>query len=635
MADVPWSGGPPSQSELESWLVTTRGMSREDAREIARLYGSQRHVLLTEEQLSEWVGQMVTATNEGAGNAEDQPFAAVQEQAAAIAAEQEARRNARNTRNQALAQSRSQVIRDQVQGYYDSANEMAAAVANSQIFGMRLDESGQPELDEEGQPIEFTAADLWGEIQGLSFNMSGLNLPYTQEVGRRPRRVLNAESRRWSRDRDAFFQGPARGGMSERAANASARRYSGQARALGLGGPGRRARVRGGLPDANFTPSQALSMLGNMSEDQLTQLQQRLLDAGMYGQGEQGSLPTWGVADTATRQAFIQLFMVAAERDLKMPINRLLAELTEENINRMGPPETGPGAPNAAELVEIEPFKPNVTSAATLAQTIDETAQDLFGEFVPQDRKDALIARLQQQEIGAQKLEWERTATDIRAQAQARQQAGFSQSGSPLGGGGQGTPAQNELDAFMSAIAGQETGGGAGGYTTPNATGSGAYGRYQIMPGTWRAWATRAGLGPNAPMTPENQEMVARRAALDYYRQFGNWRDAAIAWYAGPASPAIGNRGAGHGSQGRYPTIQQYADQVMARMAGASGQGAPSGQGGLVEIGGTQYPAIETFDPASEAQAILKAQDPAGWEAHEFANRALEFYQLLGGVGVS
>ena len=38
---------------------------------------------------------------------------------------------------------------------------------------------------------------------------------------------------------------------------------------------------------------------------------------------------------------------------------------------------------------------------------------------------------------------------------------------------------------------------------------SGAYGKYQIMPSSWRAWADRYLGDPNAIPTPANQELVA------------------------------------------------------------------------------------------------------------------------------
>src|SRR3712207_6933769 len=39
---------------------------------------------------------------------------------------------------------------------------------------------------------------------------------------------------------------------------------------------------------------------------------------------------------------------------------------------------------------------------------------------------------------------------------------------------------------------------------------SGAYGKYQIIPSSWKIWADRVLGDPYAAKTPENQELVAR-----------------------------------------------------------------------------------------------------------------------------
>jgi hypothetical protein len=78
-------------------------------------------------------------------------------------------------------------------------------------------------------------------------------------------------------------------------------------------------------------------------------------------------------------------------------------------------------------------------------------------------------------------------------------------------------------------IARQES---AGNYNAVNPQ-SGAAGKYQIMPENWGPWSKAAGLGGNAPMTPENQEVVfAHRYGL-YMQKYGDERLAAAAWYGG------------------------------------------------------------------------------------------------------
>lgn len=124
-----------------------------------------------------------------------------------------------------------------------------------------------------------------------------------------------------------------------------------------------------------------------------------------------------------------------------------------------------------------------------------------------------------------------------------------------------------EKEAFINAIAGQESGGD---YNAVNGR-TGAAGKYQIMPENWPAWAEEAGIGSDAEMTPENQEIVARFKLGQYYDKYGA-RDAAIAWYGGEGainySDEAKNRKQGNGNE---PSINEYADSVMARMGAGVG----------------------------------------------------------------
>jgi len=207
-----------------------------------------------------------------------------------------------------------------------------------------------------------------------------------------------------------------------------------------------------------------------------------------------------------------------------------------------------------------------------------------------------------------------------------RQQAGADYqtqlTNAQAGGGG------GDIDAFMNAISGQESGGN---YNAVNAD-SGASGKFQIMPNNWGPWSQRAGLGPNAPRTPQNQELVAKRIMMDYYQQFGNWRDVAVAWYAGPGRVAQVRNSDTRQGGGKYPSIRSYADTVMRRFAAnRASSGAGAAVSGLSFSGGAQQSPLERFDPAAIAEAELKRQDPVGFQAHEFGNRAVDFFSLLNG----
>lgn len=129
-------------------------------------------------------------------------------------------------------------------------------------------------------------------------------------------------------------------------------------------------------------------------------------------------------------------------------------------------------------------------------------------------------------------------------------------------------PQTDEFEALVNAIGGQES-EGSGGYNAENGR-THAAGKYQILPDNWPDWAEEAGLSADAPMTPENQEIVARHKLREYYDKYGA-RGAAIAWYGGEGalnySDEALNRKQGNGNE---PSINEYANDVMSRM-GKSG----------------------------------------------------------------
>ena len=88
------------------------------------------------------------------------------------------------------------------------------------------------------------------------------------------------------------------------------------------------------------------------------------------------------------------------------------------------------------------------------------------------------------------------------------------------------------LARFMAAIGRVESGGD---YYARNAT-SGAYGKYQIMPASWRAWAERYLGDPYAKQTPANQEFVAAAKFRALYSGLASWRRVAYWWLTGSSS---------------------------------------------------------------------------------------------------
>ena len=82
---------------------------------------------------------------------------------------------------------------------------------------------------------------------------------------------------------------------------------------------------------------------------------------------------------------------------------------------------------------------------------------------------------------------------------------------------------------FMWAMAGQESGWD---YYARNAS-SGAFGKYQIMPFNWPAWAKTYLGDARADQTPWNQEKVAFGKLRDLYGWLGSWKRVAYWWLTG------------------------------------------------------------------------------------------------------
>lgn len=406
---------------------------------------------------------------------------------------------------------------------------------------------------------------IWDEIKGRTFNLGSLGFPGVaerQQKGYRPvRRAFTGTE-------------PGTSGTTS------------------VGGKVGRTLAKG--PRRFLSPTQALAILGSMNEDYLTHVQQQMLDAGLYqAAAEQmgtDPIPTWGVADPATRRAFMALF-VEASLTPEVSVDRVLNRLIDERSLRKGVSGGGGGGS------EIEPFTPtNIISAETAGQLVDDMARDLLGRFATDEEKETITQRLQQHQIAEQRQTYQAAVTGAQG----------------VGG--------SEVDAFMEAIASTESGGRSDPYGATNED-TGAHGRWQVMPANWPVWAAEAGLGRNAPQTPENQRIVVRYKMLDYYRQFGSWRDVAVAWFAGPG--AVGKADADRRSDGNI-TVAEYAQRAVDRMADYRG-GVPTGTPG-------ENPPIFAFDPQAETEAALKAADPAGWAGSQWADRAIEFYNLLGGL---
>ena len=106
------------------------------------------------------------------------------------------------------------------------------------------------------------------------------------------------------------------------------------------------------------------------------------------------------------------------------------------------------------------------------------------------------------------------------------------------------------VDAFLAAIAGTESGGDYEAYNEK----TGARGKYQFIPSTYAEYAD----DPD-DWSPEQQELAAHRMAAEYIEKYG-YRNAAIAWQGGEG--AIGHEDWSDGNM----TTGEYADATMARL---------------------------------------------------------------------
>jgi Transglycosylase-like domain len=109
------------------------------------------------------------------------------------------------------------------------------------------------------------------------------------------------------------------------------------------------------------------------------------------------------------------------------------------------------------------------------------------------------------------------------------------------------------LEPFLYALGQVESGGR---YDARNAT-SGAYGKYQIIPDSWAAWAKSYLGSSTAPQTPTNQEIVAHRKVTALYVWLDSWPVVAHWWLTG--------------SSERNPSLwssfsRTYVNRVMAVM---------------------------------------------------------------------
>mgnify|MGYP001636551349 CR=1 FL=1 len=226
-----------------------------------------------------------------------------------------------------------------------------------------------------------------------------------------------------------------------------------------------------------------------------------------------------------------------------------------------------------------------LTDSSTLGQLIDTLSMDLLGEKLDDGVKAGLITKLQSQQ---------------RDYGVSQATTQFNQSTAAATGG-----ASSELDSFMNALIGQESGG------DPNAQNgrTNAMGLGQILPDNWGPWAAEAGVNPG-DFSEKNQRAVIRYKLAQYYASYGNWRDVAIAWYSGqPGSAWSAATLARPQGAGNEPSMNEYADSVLGRMQAFTGSQLQAGA-----TPGLSFNVTESLpDDRTRIESELKALDPAAW----------------------
>ena len=128
----------------------------------------------------------------------------------------------------------------------------------------------------------------------------------------------------------------------------------------------------------------------------------------------------------------------------------------------------------------------------------------------------------------------------------------------------------SQLAAFMAAIRQRESNGNYQAIGPPTRFGT-AKGAYQFIDSTWGGFGgfSRADHAP-----PHVQDQRAAQLMTQYYNTYGSWELVAIAWHAGPGTAdSIMRGGSLQGISDGYTATSQYAQDVMAIMAGNMGQG--------------------------------------------------------------
>ncbi len=143
----------------------------------------------------------------------------------------------------------------------------------------------------------------------------------------------------------------------------------------------------------------------------------------------------------------------------------------------------------------------------------------------------------------------------------------------------------SELTRFKYAVATVESNGR---YTARNPQ-SGAYGKYQIMPFNWPAWAERYLGDARARPTPANQERVASGKFTSLYEWLRSWRRVAYWWLTGSSKPESGWSSFARGYVEKVMAIYSGSADPVRRKDPGSASGSSSRSSGGSAVTGVRW----------------------------------------------
>lgn len=365
-----------------------------------------------------------------------------------------------------------------------------------------------------------------------------------------------------------------------------------------------------------LTVREAVARLKTMKGDQLYQVQHELYNAGFYDPQTGG--PVWGTLTDETYLAF-ESFLRKALQNKDMALVEVLKLANAEAATLRS--RTGAEAEAARRAVEgsatgatADERKATITvpSEEELSKLLDRLSEDLLSGHLPDSAKAQIIKSIQAESERTQRENLEFSMPSATTSS-ATSTGGATSTGIP------------ELDAFMEALIQQESSG------NPNAKNpySGAEGLGQFM--YWNDWAREAGVDPG-DFSAENQRKVIAYKLKQYYRDFGNLHDVAIAWYAGPDRALRKPSWLDSPQANDHPSPNQYASDLVAEArrrleAGDYPGGAPGGAAPGTTL---TTRTVQRFDENLAAESAVKAADPVAYEGTRYVKKWLEFIDLIG-----